>query len=87
MKMAGRKNIYQQNGVIPNALGGNTIWERNEQFMKQNITVYCQLCGLDIEMPDREDSTRNMDTYQFEMQNRVHWKCARERMQDNGAYR
>jgi len=77
--MAGIKNIYQQHGVMPHAHNGKSIWERHEQLMTTEITVYCQKCGNTIEMPSREGPERkSMETYELEMKYRVHMECAQE---------
>ena len=81
MKMASRKNMYQQYGAIPQQLKGKDIWARNEAHLGMNISVYCKSCGKTIEMPSSEgpgSSPDGMNIYQMELQHQIHRECARE---------
>ena len=72
--MAGRKNIYQQYGAMPNANQGGSIWERHDAFMTKAIPVYCRLCGKEMLAPAREDS-KSMEHYEQELHMQVHSAC------------
>lgn len=77
--MSGRKNIFQQHGIVPNPVQGKNIWARNDSFNGMQVEVYCKGCGKVIEMPSREGpGAYSMDIYHMELQHRIHQDCARE---------
>lgn len=58
----------------------NDIYKRQEQFLRTQLNKprYCSFCGKPILLSPVDENNKENPNYQWEWQNKAHWKCAQE---------
>ena len=73
--MAGLKNIYQQQGFMPNhTISGDTIFDRHLALQSQQYTPFCRICGQVIIEADQDAENKSVD-YEMELYYQAHTSC------------